>query len=99
LGRDYLLVNQDNGSGKKDDAIRPALAAYKLSPSGIEPLWQVTDQESRQSDTNKTGCIHGESIPVVLRGKFAFTPDLRVVDLATGKVLDQSSGPPPLNGG
>ena len=34
-----------------------------------------------------------------MRGRFIFTPDLRVVDLATGKVLDQSSGPRPLNGG
>ena len=41
----------------------------------------------------------GESIPVVVRGKFVFSPDLRVVDLATGKVLAQSKGPRPLNGG
>jgi len=97
--KDYLLVYQDNGSGKKDDPIKPALAAYKLTPSSAEPLWQVGDKEPGQSDTNKTGSVHGESVPVVVRGKFVFTPDLRVVDLTTGKVLDQSSGPRPLNGG
>lgn len=44
-------------------------------------------------------CIHGESVPVVVRGKFVFTPDLRVLDLATGKVLGQANGPRPGNGG
>lgn len=96
---DYLLVYQDNGSGKQGDAIQPALAAYKLTPDGAEPLWQVGDEGTAQTDKLKMGCAHGESIPVVVRGKFVFTPDLRVVDLATGKVLDQSSGPRPLNGG
>lgn len=97
--KDHLLVYQNNGSGKKGDAINPALAAYRLTPTGAEPLWQVSDEQSGETDKLKMGCVHGESVPVVVRGKFVFTPDLRVVDLATGKVLDQSSGPRPLNGG
>lgn len=97
--KDYLLVYQNNGTGKKDDPVKPALAAYKLTPTGAEPLWQVGDEEPASTDTNKIGCLHGESTPVVVRGNFVFTPDLRVVDLSTGKVLDQSSGPRPLNGG
>ena len=32
-------------------------------------------------------------------GKFVFTPDLRVIDLATGKVLGQGKGPRINNGG
>ena len=94
---DHLLVYQNNGCGKKDDQIKPALAAYKLTQTRAEPLWQVGDKGPLETDKLKMGCIHGES--VVFRGKFVFTPDLRVVDLATGKVLDQCSGPRPLNVG
>mgnify|MGYP002624521241 CR=1 FL=1 len=97
--KDHMLVYQNHGSGEKVDPIKPALAAYKLTTSGPEPLWQVSDKGPHETDKLKMGCVHGESVPVVVREKFDFTPDLRVVDLATGKVLDQSSGPRPLNGG
>lgn len=97
--RDYLLVYQDNGTGKKADPIEPALATYKLTRDGAALLWQLGDEGPAQADKLKMGCVHGESVPVVVRGKFVFTPDLRVVDLTNGEVIDQSSGPRPLNGG
>jgi len=115
ISGDRMLVYQDNGTGKKNAEMKPALAAYQLTPNQPpQPLWQVTDQETgndgkaektekgedaEKKDSNHMGCIHGESVPVVVRGKFVFTPDLRVIDLATGKVLGQSKGPRPANGG
>jgi len=112
---DRMLVNQDNGTGQKNAQMKPALAAYQLTPNQPpQPLWQVTDPETgnaektekpekgedaEKKDSFRLNCIHGESVPVVVRGKFVFTPDLRVLDLATGKVLGQSKGPRPGNGG
>lgn len=98
---DYMLVYQDNGTGKKGDIIDAALAAYKLTKGPPRLLWQLKRDREAAAETNpnQLGCVHGESVPVVVRGKYVFTPDLRVVDLATGKVLDQSNGPRPLNGG
>lgn len=98
---DTLLVYQDNGTGNKGDAIEAALAAYKLSTTQPELLWQLkrSHNSGPETDADKLGCAHGESVPVVVRGKFVFTPDLRVLELASGKVLDQSSGPRPMNGG
>jgi outer membrane protein assembly factor BamB len=103
ISGDRMLVYQDNGTGKKDAEMKPALAAYQLTPNQPpQPLWLVTDSETgkaEKNDSNHMGCIHGESVPVVVRGKFVFTPDLRVLDLATGKVLGQAKGPRPSNGG
>lgn len=99
--QDHLLVNQNNGSGQKGEKIEAALAAYKLTTDRAVPLWQLGRDigDGPETNPNELGVIHGESVPIVVRGKFAFTPDLCVVDLATGKVLGQSSGPRPLNGG
>jgi len=104
ISGDRMLVYQDNGTGKKNAEIKPALAAYQLTPNQPpQPLWQVTDPETgkagKQDPNNDFGCIHGESVPVVVRSKFVFTPDLRVLDLATGKVLSQAKGLRPCNGG
>ena len=97
--KNMLLVYQDNGNGKKDDPIKPALATYRLSREGAEPLWELGDPKPGETDRLKMGCVHAESIPVVVRGSFVFTPDLRVIDLKSGKVISQSKGPRPLNGG
>jgi len=107
ISGDRMFVYQDNGTGKKNAEIKPALAAYQLTPNQPpQQLWQVTDSVLlkndpllKENDPNNMGCIHGESVPVVVRGKFVFTPDLRVLDLATGKVLGQAKGPRPANGG
>ena len=98
---DTLLVYQDNGTGIRGDAIEAALAVYKLSTTKPELLWQLerSPEATAETNANQVGCAHGESVPVVVRGKFVFTPDLRLVDLKSGTVLDQSSGPKPLNGG
>jgi outer membrane protein assembly factor BamB len=101
---DTLLVYQDNGPVTNGAPIAAALAAYRLTPKQAEPLWQVSDRTDGQKDGvdaggNNMGCIHGESVPVVVHGKFVFTPDLRTLNLADGKTVDQAAGPFPQNGG
>ncbi len=103
ISGDRMLVYQDNGTGTKDAEMKPALAAYQLTPNQPpQPLWQVTEPETgkaEKTDTFRLNSIHSESVPVVVRSKCVFTPDLRVIDLATGKVLGQAKGPRPSNGG
>lgn len=97
---DTLLVYQDNGTGKKGDPIKPAVAAYRLTPAGPEPIWQATAGPAE--DPLRSGPAHGESVPVVVRGKYVFTADLRTLDLATGKGIGRAEGEDlvrPMNGG
>ncbi len=102
---DLLLVNQNNGTGRKGDPIDPAIAAYRLSPDGPTPLWQLGPDEDTarvQALRGKSapyGPVHQECVPVVVRGKYVFTADLRVADLATGRVLAKTAGIVPMNGG
>ena len=97
---DTLLVYQNNGTAKKGDPIVPLIAAYRLTPANPEPLWELVGGNLMEHGIY--GPVHGESVPVVVRGKYVFTADLRVVDLATGKVVDQAEGENllrPMNGG
>jgi outer membrane protein assembly factor BamB len=80
---DRLIVYQS--TGPKDEKGR--IAVYNLSPGKADKAWEADG-----------GC-QGESIPVAVLGKFVFSADLRVMDLASGKVLGQSKGPVPSNGG
>jgi outer membrane protein assembly factor BamB len=102
---DRMLVNQDNGTGKKGDPIKPAVAAYRLTPARAELLWQLGPDadtarvEALRGKNAHLGPVHPECVPVVVRGKYVFTADLRVVDLATGKVLATATGLAPMNGG
>lgn len=101
-----LLVYRNNGSGVKGEANEklPSLAAYRITATGAEPMWELTTAADGKPASEKPkeinlGPTHNESVPVVVRGKFAFTPDLRVVDLATGEVVGQTTGLQPRNGG
>ena len=102
---DILLVNQNNGTGKKDDPILPAVAAYHLTTAKPEPMWQLGPDEDAarvealRGTAARLGPVHPECVPVVVRGKYVFTADLRVVELATGKVLAKTKGLVPMNGG
>ena len=99
---DCMLVYETKGKGGKTDPVLPALAAYRLDPAKADPLWTVgagsggTPVEVKEGEPSP---IHGESVPVVVNGRFVFTPDLRVLDLATGKETGRATGPMPRNGG
>ncbi len=105
IHEDIMLVNQNNGTGKKGDPIDPVIAAYRLSPSGAELLWQLgrdEDEARAKAVLGRAvdrGPVHQECVPVVVRGKYVFTADLRVADLKTGKVLSKTTGIAPMNGG
>jgi outer membrane protein assembly factor BamB len=102
---DRMLVNQNNGTGKKRDPIKPVIAAYGLTPTKAQPLWEIGPDantarvESLRGKSAHFGPVHQECVPVVVRGKYVFTADLRVADLATGKVLAKTRGLAPMNGG
>ena len=103
---DRLLVNQDNGTGMKSDPLKPAIAAYRLSLTKPEPLWELGPDEDtarvaalRDSNNAKFGPVHNECVPLVVRGKYLFTADLRVADIETGKVVATTDGVAPANGG
>ena len=94
---DRLLVYQNNGTAKKGDPIKPVTAAYRLTANKPEPLWELGGGET--TPHQQYGPVHGETVPLVVRGKYVFTADLRVADLATGKVVGQTKGLAPMNGG
>jgi len=94
---DRLLVCQNNGTGEKNAEIEPVIAAYRLTPAKPEPLWQA--DHTAAGEHGRLGCVHGESVPVVVLGRFVFGADLSVIDLETGKKLGQSIGIQPGNGG
>jgi len=94
--QDTLLVFQDNGTGAKGDPVKPVLAAYRLTMERPEPLWQVG---AAANSMTELGPVHPEAVPIVVHGKFAFTADLRTVDITSGNVIDQAAGPLPRNGG
>ena len=102
---DRLLVNQNNGTGVKGDPIKPVIAAYRLTLTKAEPLWQLGPDEdvervrALRGGSAVMGPVHQECVPVVVHGKYVFTADLRVADLATGKVLAKTEGVAPMNGG
>ena len=102
---DRLLVNQNNGTGKKGDPVKPVIAAYHLTATKAKPLWQLgPDEDAARVQSLGGGSahrspVHGESVPVVVHGKYVFAADLRVADLATGKVLAKTEGLVPMNGG
>jgi PQQ-like domain len=98
ISGDTLLAYQDDGSGEEKAPKVPTLAAYRIRSEGLQPLWKVTG-ESAAFGGGHLGCVHQESIPVVVRGKHLLTPDLRVVELATGTVLSTGTGAQPKNGG
>jgi outer membrane protein assembly factor BamB len=85
---DRLLAYENLTPGAKGETAKGAISAFSLDPAAApRRLWQVE------------GGAHGESIPVVVHGKYVFSADLRVIDLATGKVLGQAQGITPANGG
>jgi hypothetical protein len=71
---------------KKDEkrARIEVLAACRLNADGPKPLWRLPRVEGSEFSP-----VHTESVPLAVLSRFAFTADLRVVDLATGKVLDE----------
>jgi len=81
------LVAYRYTESEREKNLKPFISVYKLTPAKADLLWEV-----------EGGC-HGASVPVVVLNKFFFAADLRVIDLATGKVLGQSKGPMPANGG
>lgn len=102
---DWLLINQDNGTGQKNDPIQPVIAAYRLNLNQPELIWQLEPDENSErvealrGKNAHFGPVHSECVPVVVREKYVFTADLRVVDLDTGKVLAKTQGVAPMNGG
>jgi hypothetical protein len=82
---------------KEGDVPAGRIAAYRLDPAGPEAMWELTGKVP-----GREGPVQGESVPVVVRGKYVFTPDLRTVDLQTGAVVDTAEGKGlavPTNGG
>jgi len=102
---DRMLVNQNNGTGVKGDPLKPFIAAYLLNTNKPESLWQLGPDkdtarvEALRGTSAQYGPVHNECVPVVVRGKFVFTADLRVIDLADGKVIATANGIAPANGG
>jgi len=102
---DVLLVNQNDGTGKKRDPIDPSIAAYRLTPKGASLLWKLGPDkdkarvEALRGKNARYGPVHNECVPVVVRDKYVFTADLRLVELATGKVVAITEGLAPKNGG
>lgn len=113
ISGDHMVAYEDEGPGGKGPP-KAVLAAYRLTPAEPEPLWRIAHAETDQTsaadddakgDTNigkykyKYGPVHDESVPVVVHGAFVFTADLRVVELASGKVVGRAQGFVPKNGG
>ncbi len=82
-------------AGKKPAPIQ-VLAAYRIAPAGLNRLWELGGVEG-----SKLSPVHPECVPIVSQGRFVFTADLRVVDLATGTVIDEAKEKDlcPQNGG
>jgi hypothetical protein len=95
ISGDTLLVNRITRYQEIEAPIA-ALAAYRLTEEGPEPMWELARKEGSAMSP-----VHGECIPVVVQGKYVFTADLRVVDLASGKVIDEAKDKnlKPQNGG
>lgn len=102
---DWLLVNRDAKPGPGREPGAPEIAAYRLKSGGPEFVWAVgadPDVERVKNLRGKSaryGPVHPECVPVVVRGRFVFTADLRLVELATGRVVATTRGVVPSNGG
>jgi outer membrane protein assembly factor BamB len=90
ISGDTLLVNRLTEAG-------PTLAAYRLGLKIPQLLWELPD--AKTPGRGVVHSVHPECVPVAPLGRYAFTADLRVLDLATGKAIDQTSGIKPMNGG
>jgi len=96
---DTLLLNRDDAnephSGKEAIYI-PTLAAYRLSPTGAEEIWTVGGVERRAAYGSVLDPIHYNSAPTVVRGKYVFTPNLKTINLKTGKIVGEVKGDTPV---
>jgi outer membrane protein assembly factor BamB len=82
---DRLLAYVHADAAKPDQVFA---VAWKLDGNQPRQLWQVP------VDT-----FHGGTVPVVVRGRYVFTGDLQVIDIASGKVVARGEGTRPGNGG
>lgn len=97
--RDILLLNRDDtpSSSEPDkETYHPVLAAYRLTPSEAVPLWTLGGQKRSTKYGSVLNPIHYNTAPVVVRGRYVFTPNLKTVDLQTGKVVGEVQGDTPV---
>jgi len=96
---DTMLLNRDDAkeppSGKEAIYI-PTLAAYRLSPTGAKEIWTIGGVERRAAYGSVLNPIHYNSAPTVVRGKYVFTPNLKTIDLKTGRVVGEVKGDTPV---
>ncbi len=78
----YLQIGEDKNAYEKH------AAAWRLSPTGAEMLWEYPVPDS-----------NAEHVPVVVNRRYVFLGDLKVVDLESGKIAAQGEGITPGNGG
>ncbi len=83
---DVLLGYLQVGEGRKN--YKKRAAAWKLSATGAEKLWEHAVPDS-----------NAEHVPVVVNKRFIFLGDLKVVDLDSGEIVGQGKGIRPGNGG
>jgi len=83
---DHLLGYLQVGDDRKNH--EKHAAAWKLSKAGAEKLWEHPVPES-----------NAEHVPVIVNRRYVFLGDLKVVDLASGKIVAQGEGIRPGNGG
>ncbi len=96
---DTMLVNRNDAKkprSGKDPTYVPTLAAYKLSPTGANEIWTVGGVERKAAYGSVLNPIHYNSAPPVVRSKYVFTPNLKTVDLKTGKVVGEIKGDTPV---
>lgn len=74
--------------GGRRDALEKSIHGYRLTLEGPKHLWDIPMTGREGSNTK----------PIV-HGKYLFTGGLEVVDLKTGKIISQTKGVQPGNGG
>ncbi len=91
---DYMVLQlaetdaKAKGRSGRRDAMEHSVAGFRLTLEGPKRLWKIP----------MTGREGSHTKPIV-HGKYLFTGGLEVVDLETGKIVSQTKGVQPGNGG